>query len=75
MHFIKILFLFIGIQVLAQQGSMWIPLSSKVISEDETQSLSSQLAANDIYDVNNFSLKDAIDHFKGDYTNEIILLF
>ena len=72
MRFIKILFLFVVFQVTAQQGGMWIPSLLEGMNESEMQSLGSKLTAEDIYDVNNSSLKDAIGHFNGGCTSEVI---
>ncbi|MEO5787877.1 S46 family peptidase [Gelidibacter sp.] len=72
MRIFKILFLFIAFQVSAQQGGMWIPSLLQGMNEDEMQSLGSKLSAKDIYDVNNSSLKDAIGHFNGGCTSEVI---
>ncbi len=67
-----LLVLFITMQVSAQQGGMWIPSLLEGMNEDEMTSLGSKLTAQDIYDVNNSSLKDAIGHFNGGCTTEII---
>ncbi|MCO7184404.1 S46 family peptidase [Tenacibaculum mesophilum] len=72
MKYIKILFLFIVVQVTAQQGGMWIPSLLEGMNEQEMTSLGSKLTAKDIYDVNNSSLKDAIGHFNGGCTSEVI---
>ncbi len=72
MKLLKIIILFITIQVSAQQGGMWIPSLLQGMNEDEMQSLGSTLTAQDIYDVNNSSLKDAIGHFNGGCTSEVI---
>ncbi|CAL2103984.1 Asp/Glu-specific dipeptidyl-peptidase [Tenacibaculum sp. 190130A14a] len=72
MKYIKILFLFLFIQVSAQQGGMWIPSLLEGMNEQEMKSLGSKLTAKDIYDVNNSSLKDAIGHFNGGCTSEVI---
>ena len=74
MKFLKtfLLFLFIAVQVQAQQGGMWIPSLLEGMNETEMQSLGSKLTAKDIYDVNNSSLKDAIGHFNGGCTTEVI---
>lgn len=72
MRFLKILFLLVAFQVSAQQGGMWIPSLLEGMNEDEMQSLGSKLTAQDIYDVNNSSLKDAIGHFNGGCTSEVI---
>jgi len=72
MKYIKILFLFLFVQVSAQQGGMWIPSLLEGMNEQEMTSLGSKLSAKDIYDVNNSSLKDAIGHFNGGCTSEVI---
>ncbi|WP_282073262.1 S46 family peptidase [Polaribacter atrinae] len=72
MKYIKILFLLLSVQVFAQQGGMWIPSLLEGMNEQEMTSLGSKLTAKDIYDVNNSSLKDAIGHFNGGCTSEII---
>lgn len=72
MKFFKILLLFITLQVSAQQGGMWIPSLLEGMNEQEMTDLGSKLTAKDIYDVNNSSLKDAIGHFNGGCTSEVI---
>lgn len=72
MKYIKILFLFIVVQVSAQQGGMWIPSLLKGMNEQEMKSLGGKLSAKDIYNVNKSSLKDAIGHFNGGCTSEVI---
>ncbi|MFD1614501.1 S46 family peptidase [Gelatiniphilus marinus] len=72
MRFIKFLLLFVSLNAFAQQGGMWIPSLLEGMNEDEMTSLGSKLTAKDIYDVNNSSLKDAIGHFNGGCTSEVI---
>jgi len=72
MKLIKVLVLFICVNVSAQQGGMWIPSLLKGMNETEMKSLGGKLSAEDIYSVNNSSLKDAIVHFNGGCTAEII---
>ncbi|QDO93455.1 S46 family peptidase [Formosa sediminum] len=72
MKFFKIIILFLTLQVSAQQGGMWIPSLLKGMNEDDMQTLGSKLSAKDIYDVNRSSLKDAIGHFNGGCTSEVI---
>ena len=72
MKYIKILFFFIVIQISAQQGGMWIPSLLEGMNETEMQNLGSKMTAQDIWDVNNASLKDAVIHFNGGCTGEII---
>jgi len=72
MKVFKIILLFISINISAQQGGMWIPSLLKGMNETEMQNLGSKLTADDIYNVNTSSLKDAIVHFNGGCTAEII---
>ncbi|RAJ18075.1 S46 family peptidase [Olleya aquimaris] len=72
MRFLKFLLLFITFNVSAQQGGMWIPSLLEGMNETEMTNLGSKLTAKDIYDVNNSSLKDAIGHFNGGCTSEVI---
>ncbi|NOQ91856.1 MAG: serine protease [Flavobacteriaceae bacterium] len=72
MKYFKIILLFITLQLSAQQGGMWIPSLLEGMNETEMLNLGSKMSAKDIYDVNNASLKDAIVHFNGGCTGEII---
>ncbi|MEJ6792566.1 MAG: S46 family peptidase [Lacinutrix sp.] len=72
MKYLKFIVFFITINVSAQQGGMWIPSLLEGMNEEEMTNLGSKLSAKDIYDVNNSSLKDAIGHFNGGCTSEII---
>ncbi|OIQ23660.1 S46 family peptidase [Lacinutrix sp. MedPE-SW] len=72
MKFLKLLIVLLTINVSAQQGGMWIPSLLEGMNEDEMTNLGSKLTAKDIYDVNNSSLKDAIGHFNGGCTSEVI---
>ena len=51
---------------------MWLPLLLKMLNEAEMRSMGMQMSAEDIYSVNNGSLKDAIVHFGGFCTGEVI---
>lgn len=51
---------------------MWLPLFLKSLNEAEMQELGMKLSAEDIYSVNQGSLKDAIVHFGGFCTSELI---
>ncbi len=51
---------------------MWLPLFLKSLNEGEMQEMGMRLTAEDIYSVNKGSLKDAIVHFGGFCTSEII---
>ena len=72
MKFLKILLLFITLQLHAPQGGLWIPSLLEGMNEQEMTSLGSKLSAKDIFDVNKSSLKDAIGHFNGGCTSEVI---
>ncbi len=72
MKFLRLLVFLISTSLFAQQGGMWIPSLLEGMNEDEMTSLGSKLTAKDIYDVNHSSLKDAIGHFDGGCTSEII---
>jgi hypothetical protein len=60
------------VDISSMQGGMWIPSLLEGMNESEMQALGSKMTAKDIYDVNNSSLKDAIGHFNGGCTSEII---
>ncbi len=66
-----LLFAFI-IQVSHAGEGMWLPLFLKSLNEAEMQDLGMRLSAEDIYSVNQGSLKDAIVHFGGFCTSELI---
>ncbi|MEM1323455.1 MAG: S46 family peptidase [Bacteroidota bacterium] len=51
---------------------MWLPLLLKAMNEKEMQSMGMKMTAEDIYSVNQGSLKDAIVHFGGFCTSELI---
>ncbi|MFK7969965.1 MAG: S46 family peptidase [Bacteroidia bacterium] len=53
-------------------GGMWIPMLLEQLNEDEMQTMGLKLTAEDIYSVNNSSLKDAIVKFGRGCTGEII---
>lgn len=57
--------------VKAEEG-MWLPFLLQNLNEARMKELGLQLSARDIYDVNNSSLKDAIVHFGGGCTSELI---
>jgi hypothetical protein len=54
------------------QGGMWVPSLLEGMNAQEMAQLGMKMSVNDIYDVNNSSLKDAIAHFGGGCTSEII---
>lgn len=51
---------------------MWIPLLLKLLNESEMKSMGMKMSAEDIYSVNKGSLKDAVVHFGGFCTGEVI---
>lgn len=72
MKYIKLLLLFVFVQTQAQQGGMWIPSLLKGMNESEMKNLGMKISAEDIYSVNKSSLKDAVPHFDGGCTAEMI---
>ena len=67
---ILVIFSFKGILIFGHEG-MWIPSLLKVI-EGQMKSDGLELSAEDIYSINNSSLKDAIVHFGGGCTAEVV---
>ena len=61
----------IVINTFAKEG-MWLPMFLQQLNEDEMKAMGLELTAEDIYSINNGSLKDAIVHFGGGGTAEII---
>ncbi|MDA9938398.1 S46 family peptidase, partial [Salibacteraceae bacterium] len=55
----------------AKEG-MWIPSLIKNLVESDMQSMGMKLSAEDLYSFNKSSLKDAIVHFNGGCTAEMI---
>ena len=72
MKFLKLFLLLFIVQVNAQQGGMWIPSLLKGMNENEMKALGSKLTAEQIYSINNSSLKDAVPQFDGGCTAEMI---
>ena len=72
MRLIKIFLLIFVMQAQAQQGGMWIPSLLKGMNEKEMKSLGMKMSAEDIYSVNKSSLMDAVPHFNGGCTSEVI---
>ncbi len=56
---------------MATEG-MWIPMLLKALNESEMQATGLRLTAEDIYSVNKSSLKDAVVHFNGGCTGEMV---
>jgi hypothetical protein len=72
MRFLKLFLLLFIVQVNAQQGGMWIPSLLKGMNENEMKALGSKLTAEQIYSINQSSLKDAVPQFDGGCTAEMI---
>ena len=72
MKILKLFLFFFVIQIQAQQGGMWIPSLLQGMNEKEMKSLGMKMSVKDIYDVNKSSLKDAVPHFNGGCTSEVI---
>jgi len=58
-------------QLRAGEG-MWLPQLLKLLNEKEMKSMGMKISAEDIYSINKGSLKDAIVHFGGFCTSELI---
>lgn len=72
MKFLRLLIVFCSFSVFGQQGGMWIPSLLEGEREAEMKKLGMKISAKDIYNHNKSSLKDAIVHFGGGCTSEII---
>jgi hypothetical protein len=72
MKFLKLFLLLFVLQIQAQQGGMWIPSLLQGMNESEMKNLGMKISAEDIYSVNNSSLKDAVPQFNGGCTSEVI---
>ncbi len=68
--FLLVILLSVG-QLFAKEG-MWIPILLKKYNLAEMQRMGFKLTAQDIYDVNNASMKDAVVIFGGGCTGELI---
>jgi len=65
------LLLIFSVQLKATEG-MWIPALLESLNEDDMISMGLEIPAEAIYSINNGSLKDAIVHFGGGCTAEMI---
>ena len=72
MKFLRLLLILFALPAFAQQGGMWIPSLLKGMNETEMKNLGMKISAEDIYSVNKSSLKDAVPHFDGGCTAEVI---
>ncbi len=68
----KVALLFVAMPIFGQQGGMWIPSLLEGMNQEEMKTLGMKMSISDIYDVNNSSLKDAVPHFNGGCTSEVI---
>lgn len=65
------LFVCTALIAVADEG-MWIPMLLKQLNEPQMKKLGMRISAEDIYSINNGSLKDAIIQFGGGCTGEIV---
>jgi DNA-binding transcriptional regulator GbsR (MarR family) len=72
MKLFRLFFILLSFPLFAQQGGMWIPSLLEGMNASEMTNLGMKMTAKDIYDVNNASLKDAVPHFNGGCTSEVI---
>ena len=66
------IFLLFSTFIYSQQGGMWIPSLLEGMNEKEMKSLGAKLSAEDIYNINQSSIKDAVPHFNNGCTSEVI---
>ena len=71
-RFVKVFVLIFFTKVLFAGEGMWLPLLLQAMNEQEMQEMGMKMTAEDIYSVNKGSLKDAIVHFGGFCTSELI---
>lgn len=69
---ISIAFLIIAQSFMRADEGMWIPMLLKQQNQKDMRANGMRISADDIYDINNASLKDAIVLFGGGCTGEII---
>lgn len=68
---IYLLFSLVVCSIRAEEG-MWIPLLLQQLNEGDMKAKGMKLSADDLYSINHSSLKDAVVHFNGGCTGEII---
>jgi hypothetical protein len=71
-YILTVLTIVISLSLHATEG-MWIPTLLKAV-EGDMQAMGLKLSVEDIYSVNHSSLKDAIVHFGGGCTADVISL-
>ena len=64
-YILSLLILFVSIQNLIADEGMWMPNLIKMINESDMQEMGLELSADDIYNINNSSLKDAVVALNG----------
>jgi len=69
--FAVLLLLLVKIFSYADEG-MWLPIFLKQLNEKEMRAAGMKLRAEDIYSINKGSLKDAVLHFGGGCTGEVV---
>mgnify|MGYP003633703673 CR=1 FL=1 len=69
--YLLVLSITLSFTALAREG-MWLPQLLAQLNYSEMQRMGLQISADDIYSVNQSSLKDAIVHFNGGCTGELI---
>ncbi|HNG12809.1 MAG TPA: S46 family peptidase, partial [Saprospiraceae bacterium] len=69
--FAVLLLLLVKIYSYADEG-MWLPIFLKQLNEKEMRAAGMKLRAEDIYSINKGSLKDAVLHFGGGCTGEVV---
>ena len=62
----------LSLSVVRAGGGMWLPLLLENLNEEEMQAMGMEISAEDIYSINSGSLKDAIVHFGGFCTGEVV---
>jgi len=72
MKLLRLFFVLISFSAFAQQGGMWIPSLLQGEREKEMKKLGMKISVSDIYNHNKSSIKDAIAHFGGGCTSEVI---
>jgi hypothetical protein len=70
--FLLLFFLLVQSYTSKAGEGMWLPQLLKALNEKEMKSMGMKISADDIYSVNKGSLKDAIVHFGGFCTSEVI---
>ncbi len=71
---ISVMFLtfFLALSISRAGEGMWLPFLLKALNEAEMKSMGMKMSADDIYSVNHGSLKDAVVHFGGFCTGELV---